>query len=173
MNNNLNLFLQPRTEVAVLPIENKKIINADKSELSIMASRILEGVDDGEADPLDTLIMAKKGVYVFEAIVEGLKGKIPSPEKNAEKYGCTISERTTGVKYYFDGCNDPIWTDLKLQASELDEKIKAREAWLKGFSKPTEIEDEVDEESGEVLAPARKISPPVKIGGQSIVISIL
>lgn len=170
---NLNLFLQPRTEVAVLPIENKSILTSDRSDLSLMASRIIESVDDGIADPLDTYIMAKKGAYVFDGIIEGLKNKVQVPEgKNYSKHHCVIREQTTGVKYYFDECNDPVWTELATQLQALSLQLKEREKWLKTFTKPTEIEAEVDEETGEEIAPARKINPPVKVGGQSVIVSI-
>lgn len=168
----LNLFLQPKEEVAVLPIENKTLLTSTKSDLSYMASLIVEAVDDGYADALDTLIMAKKGMYVFKSIEDSLKGKVVVPEKNHERYSCTVSERQTGVKNYFDGCNDDVWTSLSLELAILEERIKEREAWLKTFTKPTQIEDQVDEESGELIMSARIINPPVKTGGMSVIIGI-
>ncbi|RZK77500.1 MAG: hypothetical protein EOO85_08715 [Pedobacter sp.] len=173
MESELNLFLQPKTKVAVLPIENKTLLTADRSDLSVMASRIIEGVDDGFADALDVLLMAKKGAYVFDGIIEGLKGKVQIPEgKNYSKHHCAIREQQTGVKYYFDECGDHVWTELNQQMQALSFQIKEREKWLKSFTKPTEVEQQVDEESGEVLVYAGKINPPVKTGGQSIIVSI-
>lgn len=169
---NLNLFLQPKSDTLLIPMENKRLLTSDKSDLSEMASLIVEAVDDGEADALDTLIMAKKGEYVFKSISEALKGKIPTPEKNYIRYNCAVTERTTGVSYSFESCNDPVWNELNMQLVELKEKQKSRESWLKTFTKPTAVEDQVDEESGEVIMEARTILPPVKIGGQSTVISI-
>jgi hypothetical protein len=169
----LNLFLQPKEEVALLPVENKKLLTANKSDLSLMASLIVEGVDDGNADPLDTLILAKKGAYVFTSIVEGLKGKVQAPEsKDYSKHFCEIASRMTGVSYSYDKCNDPVWTSLAGDLAVLQEKIKAREAWLKSFSKPTQVNEQVDEDSGEVIMEARKIYPPAKMGSESIIINI-
>ncbi|SMC52493.1 hypothetical protein [Pedobacter nyackensis] len=171
-NENLNLFLQPKAEIAVLPIENKSILTSDKSELSYMASLILQGVDDGYADPMDTLLMAKKGMYVFKGIVEGLEGKVAVPEKGYTKHHCTIREQMTGVKYHFEECNDPVWTELYEQFKAIEFQLKERQEWLKTFKKPTEVEAEIDEDTGEEISPARKINPPVKMGGMSIIISI-
>lgn len=169
----LNLFLQPKEEVAVLPIENKTLLTADKSDLSQMASLIVEGVDDGYADAIDTLIMAKKGLYVFESIVEGLKGKVVLPQtKDYQKHNCVMREQMTGVKYDFTVCGDPVYDQLAAQLFDMQQKIKAREAWLKGFSKPTEVEQQVDEETGDILVYEGKINPPVKTGGHSIILSI-
>ena len=173
MNNNLNLFLQPKTEVAVLPIENKSLLTSDRSDLSLMASRIIESVDDGYADALDTLLMAKKGAYVFDGIIEALKGKVQIPEgKNYSKHHCAIREQTTGVRYSFESCGDPVWDALNEQSNNLAIQLKEREKWLKSFTKPTEVEEVVDEESGEVLIHAGLINPPVKTGGQSIIVTI-
>jgi len=170
---NLNLFLQPRAKVATLPIENKTLLTADRSDLSVMASRIVEGVDDGNADPLDTYLMAKKGAYVFNGIIEALKGKVQIPEgKGYSKHNCSIREQTTGVQYFFDECGDPVWTELNAQIEALSLLIKEREKWLKGFTKPTDVEEKVDEETGEVLVHAGKIMPPVKTGGQSVIVTI-
>ncbi|RZJ89604.1 MAG: hypothetical protein EOO20_10515 [Chryseobacterium sp.] len=168
----LNLFLQPKSEVATLPIENKKLLTSDKADLSLMASLIVQGVDDGHSDALDSMIIAKKGVYVFTSIVDALKNKVPSPGANFEKHFCKISERSSGVKTYFEACNDELWLTMKAELEQLKGRIKAREEWLKGFSKATDIEDQVDEETGELIMSARTIFPPVKTAGSSIVISI-
>jgi hypothetical protein len=170
---NLNLFLLPVAETNIIPLETKTLLTVDKSDLSEMASKIVEAVDDGIADPLNTLIMAKKGSYVFDSIIEAMKGKARLPEGNEySRHHCQISERATGVKYYFEGCNDLVWNNLNMQMLDLKEKITAREDKLKTFTKPTKIEDEIDEDTGEVIMSARVINPPVKTGGQSLVFSI-
>lgn len=170
---NLNLFLQPIEHTELVPIEDKSLLTVDKSELSEIASKIVEAVDDGISDALDTLIMAKKGAYVFDAIIEGLKGKARLPEgKGYQRHFCDIREQATGVRYYFEGCNDSVWSELNMQMLDLKERISAREARLKTFTKPTAVEDEVDEGTGEVIMSARVINPPVKTGGQSLIFSI-
>ena len=170
---NLNLFLQPVENTAIVPIEDKTLLTVDKSELSEIASKIVEAVDDGIADALDTLIMAKKGAYVFDSIIEGMKGKARLPEGSSyNKHFCEIAERSTGVRYYFEGCNDPVWSELNMQMLDIKERIAKREAKLKTFTKPTAVEDEIDEDSGEVIMEARVINPPVKTGGQSLIFSI-
>ncbi|WP_183567423.1 hypothetical protein [Mucilaginibacter sp. SP1R1] len=170
---NLNLFLHPVQETAVVPIEDKSLLTVDKSELSEIASKIVEAVDDGIADALNTLIMAKKGAYVFDSIIESMKGKARLPEgKSYQKHNCDIREQATGVRYYFDACNDPIWSDLNMQLLDLKERLSKREAKLKTFTKPTAVQEEVDEDTGEVIMEARVINPPVKTGGQSLIFTI-
>lgn len=170
---NLNLFLQPYEETSIIPIENKTLLSVNRADLSEMASQIVESVDDGVADALDTIIIAKKGLYVFESIIEAMKGKARLPEGNKyQKHHCDIREQATGVRYYFEGCNDPVWTGLNMQMIDIKERLSKREAKLKTFTKPTQVEDEVDEDSGEIIMEARIINPPVKTGGQSLIFTI-
>jgi len=168
---NLNLFLQPRSEVATLPIENQKLLTATKSDLSEMASMIMEAADDGFADPMDTLIIAKKGEYVFKAIVEGMKGKCILPEKGYEKHNVAMSERATGVQWHYDTCNDPEWNNLNAQKISIDEQLKVREAYLKGLGKPLEVAASVNEETGEET-PAHTVYPAVRVAGESLILSL-
>lgn len=171
METKLNLFLQPVEETSVYPIENKSLLNFCKGDLSEMASQIIESVTDGNADALDVLIMAKKGVYAFESIVDGVKDFASIQEKNYSKYDVAIREQNTGVRYYFDGCNDPEWTQLNMMMIDIKEKMKAREEYLKTLDKPIDIESFTDENTGEVID-AHKLYPPVKSGSTSLILTI-
>lgn len=171
MKEELNLFLQPKSEVAVLPIENKSLLTANRSELAVMASRVLESVDDGNADPLDLFIMAKKGSKVFEAVLEALKGKV-TLQGETGRHSCDLREQMTGVRYDYDKSGDPEHNDLSFQLFSIKAKLKAREDFLKGLKGATEIPDTVDENTGEVLYPAATVYPPVKMGGTSIIVTI-
>jgi hypothetical protein len=171
MNENLNLFLQPKSEVAVIPLENKSLLTANRSELSVMVSRVLEGVDDGNADPLDVFIFAKKGSKVFDAILEGLKDKVDLQGETA-KHNCDLREQQTGVRYEYKGCGDPEWDDLNAQVQSLQLRLKARELFLKGLKGANEIDEIIDEETGELVYPAVTVYPPLKTGGTSIIVTV-
>jgi len=167
---NLNLFLQPIDETFVLPIDNKTLLTAEKADLSEMASLILESVDDGLADPLDVLIMAKKGKYVFDAIVDGMKGKAHIEDKNYTKHNVVIRTQDTGVRYYFEDCQDEKWNDYNIQILALKEKQKSREDFLKSLK--GETKSFVDEETGEVETFENPIYPPARIGTPSLICTI-
>jgi hypothetical protein len=167
----LNLFLQPKSEVAIVPIEGQRLLTATKSDLSEMASIIMEAADDGMADPLDTLIIAKKGLYVFESIVEGMKGKCKLPEKGYERHNVAMSERATGVQWHYDTCNDPEWNELNAQKISIDARLKIREAYLKGLKGETQIEASANEETGEAIE-AHTIFPAVRVAGESLILSL-
>lgn len=172
MNNleNQNLFLQPREEVAVLPLENKSMLTSDKSDLTVMVSRVIEGATDGSQDPLDAFILAKKGAYVFNSIVEGLKDtvKLPQP-KGYEMHNADLSERTTGVTYSYDRCNDPVWAKLSSEAQIINQKLKERETFLKELKSATDC-DVVNEDTGEVET--FTIYPAMKLTGTSIIVTL-
>lgn len=167
----LNLFLLPKSDIATVPIENKKLLTAQKDELSEMASIIMESVDDGIADAMDTLIIAKKGLYVFESIVEGMKGKVALPEKGYTRHNVVMSERATGVQWRYDTCNDIEWNNLNAQITALKEQMKARENYLKALGKPLQVEEYTNEETGE-LVPAHTIYPAVRVAGESLILSL-
>lgn len=172
MKKKLNLFLQPVKNTAKFPIEKKSLLTASKADLSEVASQIVESVDDGFSDPLDTYIFAKKGAYVFDAICEAMKGKAELPEgKNYAKHGVNIREQDTGVKYYYDGCNDPVWNELKREMLALKEEMKKRETWLKGLKGPTtEI---LDEETGEQIVFESPVYPAARMAGRSLIFKLL
>lgn len=171
MEKSLNLFLNPTEETSVFPIENKNLLNFCKGDLSELASQIIESVTDGNADALDVLIMAKKGVYAFESIVDGVKDFASIPEKNYSKYSVVMREQNTGVRYYFDGCNDPEWTNLNIQMIDIKERMKAREDYLKSFDKPIKIDASTNEDTGEVID-AYTLYPAVKSGSPSLVLTL-
>lgn len=167
----LNLFLQPVDETSVIAVENKSIINFTKDELSEIASQIVEGVDDGTADPLDTLIIAKKLLYVAESVVEMMRGKAIIPaEKDYTKHNVKIREQMTGTRYFYDGCNDPYWNNINSQMTGLKEEIKTRETWLKSLSKP--VTEKLDEETGETESFDYPVYPAAKVGSLSLVLTL-
>lgn len=166
----LNLFLQPAQETYIVPVESVTILNADKSELSEMASIILESVDDGNADPLDVLIIAKKGKYVFDALVEGMKGKVNIEDKNLTKHNVVVRKQDTGVRYFYDGCNDAKLSEINNQILALQEKQKQREEFLKSLK--GETKEYINEETGEVEIFENPIYPPSRIGTPSLICTI-
>lgn len=166
----LNLFLQPVDETSVLPIENKKILNFTKAELSEIASQIVEAVDDGTADPIDTLIIAKKLNYVAESIVEMMRGKVTLPDPKYKKHNVDMREQMTGTRYFFDGCNDPVWNEKNSQASILSEEMTQRQEWLKSLKGP--VKEKVDEETGETESFDNPVNPAAKIGSPGIVLTL-
>lgn len=166
----LNLFLLPKDDTSVIPLENKTILHADKSELSEMASMMIEAVDDGLADPLDTLIIAKKGMYVFDSIVKGMKGKTFIDGGSLSKHNVNIRTQDVGVRYDFTGCGDTVWNELDQEIAELKEKQKVREDFLKGLK--GETRQWVDEESGEVETFDPPIYPAARTGASSLVLTI-
>ena len=167
---NLNLFLQPKHDTYVVPVESVTLLNADKSELSEMVSIILESVDDGNADPLDILIIAKKGKYVFDALVEGMKGKVNFEDKNFTKHNVVIRKQDTGVRYFYDGCNDTKWSEINNQILALQEQQKQREEFLKSLK--GETKEFTNEDTGEVESFENPVYPPSRIGTPSLICTI-
>lgn len=166
----LNLFLLPKEETSLIPLENKTLLTADRSDLSEMASMMIEAVDDGFADPLDTLIIAKKGMYVFDAIVKGMKGKANIDGGKVSKHNVDVRTQDVGVRYDFTGCGDVVWNELDQQIAELKEKQKVREDFLKGLKGETKYF--LDEDTGEEQTFNPPIYPASRSGASSLVLTI-
>lgn len=157
----------------MFPVKNKTLLTSTKAELSDIASKIVESADDGYTDPLEVMIQAKKGFYVFDSIIKAMAGKASIPEgKTYETHSCLISQRATGVKYYYDGCNDPEWNALSAQLNDVKERMETREAYLKSLKGPVKIEELVCEDTGEILKDAITVFPAAKIGGESLVFNL-
>jgi len=126
---------------------------------------IIAKVNDGEADPLQTFLMAKKGAELFKNLVDASKPIAEthtrlSKNETYTTFGCEVREQAVGVKYDFSNCDDSQWNDLQLQIDVLIEQRKEREKFLKTLTKPVFDEEGV------------QINPPIKTGALSLVVTI-
>lgn len=146
-----------------LTISQTSFVDLDKDGIRNVAMAVVDRQSDGFNSPTEGLIFAKKLSEVAELIKENLADaaanelKLAKGEKSIQ-HGVEINEQMTGVKYSFKECGDPLW-------NELNEKIKAREAFLKTIKGSKE---EIIEETGEVV----KVFEPVKSGKMSLIIKI-
>lgn len=147
-------------------LDLKNLLASDKATLNEMVSDIIERVYDGWADPMDAMIYAKKGEYLFKAIIDGIKKKVELPEgKSFTKHNAVLAEQMVGVRYDYSNCNDPEWDTLTDQINSLDKRRKEREKYLKLITSP---KTEIDVETGDIF----EIEPPIKSGSLSIKLTL-
>lgn len=133
-----------------------------KSEMKRFSDSMINDVLDGNVDPIQSVIQAR---YIYDAVGGFLKDKQVNETvvREIEKYGrdcilhgVQLQLRNTGVKYSFDGCNDPVYNELKRQLDELSAKIKAREEFLKHVPEDgLEVADPDTGEMSHVWRPAK------------------
>lgn len=131
-----------------------------KEQVENYTKIIRESVLNGEVDALD---FAAK-ISALEKLFTTLKSDILIKDcilNEAEKYGKSFEKgnakfniKEVGVTYDFSNCNDFEYEKLSVQISELTEKKKTRESFLKGIS----IDTEVYGSDGVQLLPAIKRS---------------
>jgi hypothetical protein len=140
-------------------------ITPSKATAEQIRQDIFQRVESGELDP----IRVNAAIKFYEKIFSGddkksnglshlvrpfVVDEIEKDKTRTEYYGFKVEIKEAGARYDFSVCNDPEWTDLNLKKIEIDEKIKEREKFLKGFTKPMPIVTE----DGEAVI----INPPVK-----------
>lgn len=146
-------------------INKSSLLNLSKSEMRNVIDVIISRVNDGEADPLHTFLMAKKGAELFKQLVDATKPIAEDHTKLSKNetyttYGCDVREQVVGAKYDFTNCDDSQWNDLQNEIDSLIEQRKEREKFLKTITKPIFDEDGI------------QINPPIKTGALSLVVSI-
>jgi len=164
----LNLFLEPKSELVQFPIAERSILNAGKGDILELASDIIQNVNDGILDGVDAKVFAKKIELFAVALKEGLKGMVNIPQpKDYKKHGVSMSEQMMGVRYDYSNCNHPRYNELLEQQNVIDVEMKAIEAQLKALKSTSDI---TDEETGETFA---NVMPPTKTGTLSIVMKLV
>lgn len=162
---NINLFLEQLEEQEAFPIANRLLLNLKKGEILELASEILQQVNDGILDDVDAKIFAKKGLTFFEALNDGLGGKVELPqEKDYKKHGCTMRMQDTGVRYDYSACGHPVIDEVNQFISEHQASVKIAENVLKSLKSEQEI---VDEETGETFT----VKPPIRTSSRSVIIT--
>lgn len=117
-----------------------------KSQVEKTAAEIKDAVLNGEVEPL--LFAAQ--VSAMEKLFTTLKSDIlikdcilaeaeKYNQKTFEKGNATFSIKEVGVTYDFTNCNDSEIEVINKQITELTEKKKARETFLKGITINTEV----------------------------------
>ncbi len=124
-----------------------------KTQIDVLARRVLEEIDDGNHNPLNIFICLKAMEELVKRLKDGMAGVVI---QEAKKYGkqfdylgsrIQLSERRT-----YDFSDDSAWC-------ELDKTKKQREEMLKHITQPV-----ADPETGEMIYPAQfKITPVITI----------
>lgn len=142
-----------------LSLELNNLINIDREGIRQKVDAVVVTIQDGWTDPLDALIFAKKGKELFDALEKNVRSYAEAKQVNKGyvKFGTSVTEAMTGVKYDYTSTGDGEWLDLYNKSKMAKEALEEREKFLKGVTKDLEI---VDTDSGETYT----IKPPIKSG---------
>ena len=127
-----------------------------KTNLDRATRRFVQLIEDGDVNPLDTIVK----MHAVGKLVEGVTKNIMVKDavkaelerygtKNVKYNGVTFQLKAVSTKYDYSTCNDPIWQRLKNNADIAAAALKEREEFLKMI--PLEGFTQVDPLTGEVV----------------------
>lgn len=163
MKTSKDLFMQQReSELQEFDLsKSKKLLSLNKADINKQVERAYNDVLDGNTDPLEALVFAKKGEALFKALSDKVRPLAEEKDygKNHSIYFTEVKANTTGSGWDYTPCNDAIYNQMLLEQADLKVKIKDREAFLQSLKTPLNT---FDENTGETFI----INPPIRIHGK-------
>jgi len=155
-----DIFAEEGTSLPQSILDLKSINKAALGELS---GAVIDRVEEGYDDPLETYIKAKALQELAGNIIKGLKEEATT---EAERYskadssmmGCEFTVKNGSTSYSFD--HDEVWSKLNSEANAIKEKMKAREKIMVDATNYSELTDdnnnvvppaEIKTSSGQIL----------------------
>ena len=132
----------------------------NKTNLDHATRRFVQLIEDGDVNPLDTIVKMHavgklvEGVTKNIMVKDAVKAELERYGTKTVKYeGVTFQLKAVSTKYDYSVCNDPIWQRLKNNADIANAALKEREEFLKMI--PLEGFTQVDPLTGEVVETSR------------------
>lgn len=133
-----------------------------KEKAQEIADRLINACTiEGTMNPLDVLIKVRWAQSILNTVAEGvLSACVEEASKYAKgeritMHGAELTMKEAGTKWNFDGCGDPVYSDLTEKSGAMKDMIKDRETFLKSLKQSMTV---VDDATGEVVT----IAPPQK-----------
>jgi hypothetical protein len=152
------------------PISIIRLFETDKSQRQSFVLQVIDRLENGTADPLETHLQVKCMESLIKDLNENTVYKNYLLEAAAKEgksftfHNAKFETKEVGVKYSFDKCGDPEIEQLQKEKKALDEKLKAREAFLKTVP-VSGLEVIVGDE-------VCKVYPPAKVSTTSVCVTL-
>ena len=143
------------------------MFQTSREGITLFASKVINEVEAGNIDPLKVKLYCK----TLEAIAEKIdKGTIDYQKTAASKYGekpfmfagAELHLTSTYTVYDYSNCGYSDWNKFSKEITDLKEKLKDCEVFLRSLRTPIEL---LNSETGEVeivSPPAKKVTEGVK-----------
>lgn len=147
------------------------VLPATKEQNVIFSSKYCEELCEGNVHPFDALKMRKN----LELFLENIKPTLDElAREEAEKHGAKEFESNglkivlaeNGTKFDYSNCNDPVLTDLQIQADNANQRLKDRQNFLKALKGPQTF-------PGGGTGNDYTVNPPVKSSTSGLRVSLL
>jgi hypothetical protein len=137
-----------------------RMLPTTQTQIDVFSDQIIESVRQGEANPIEVLVMFKAFEKAQERILNEIRENYITeankyPEKSFEFNGTKIEKAELGTAYNYAVCNDTVLERLDADFNAAKQLLDNRKKFLQSLKEPLTVVDEV---TGEVV----KINPPVK-----------
>lgn len=144
------------------------LFETTKAERQEFAQSIINGIKDGHTDPLRVHYQVKCMEEIIKTITSNPEYKFITLIE-AEKYGKSFEHfnakfevKEMGVKYDYSVCKDPIYDELSQELSDLEDRVKAREKYLKAVPKEG-VQTLIDDELVTIYPPAKSSTTTITV----------
>lgn len=147
-----------------------RLMPSKASEVATFVRQVVNSVKEGDANPLEVLVMLRAIELAAEEIREEIQDNILNEadrfsERVIERYGSRIEKCEVGTKYDYSFSKDPEWEQFDVAARYAEKKRKERENFLRALKDPLTT---VNLDTGEVY----EIRPPFKTSKSGIKVYI-
>lgn len=137
-----------------------RLMPSKAKEVAQFSKQLVESVKQGDANPLELLVMLRALEAVSELVREEIGENILTAadkysEKKFEAFGAILERAEVYTRYEYETSKDVEWEQLDTEFKTIERKRKDREAFLRALKDPMTV---VSPETGEVY----QIRPPFK-----------
>lgn len=153
------------------PLSIIRLFETTKDQRSSFVVQIIDKLESGNADPLETHLQVKCMEETIKQITSNDTYKnyvLEAAQKEGKSFAfhnAKFEVKETGVKYDYSKCADPEYAELAAKMETLKEQVKAREAFLKTV--PVSGMDIITTD-GEAV----KVYPPSKTSTTSVAVTL-
>jgi uncharacterized protein YjgD (DUF1641 family) len=139
-----------------------------QTQIDVFSDQLIASVKQGEVNPLEVLIQLRAFEKVTKRVLEEIKDELLTAsakysETRIELYGSIVEKAELGTKFDDSVCKDPVVQALEEYAMVANEKLKARQEFLKALKEPLTILDELTGEVSKIYPPSKKSTSGLKV----------
>lgn len=150
------------------PMSALRLMPNRVKEIATFAKGIISSVKNGEANPLEVLVMLRSLELLSKEVIEQIEDNILTAaekysEKDFEIYGARVEKAELGVKYAYERTGDIEYERLKVDADNANRRLKEREEFLRALKEPLTAVNKETGEVYEILPPFKKSKSGVRV----------
>lgn len=147
-----------------------KIMPVTKDQVVMFSKQLIQGVKNGEINPLELLVMLRALEKTAELVLESIdpeiqRAKDKYSEREFKVLGATLEKAEVGTKYAYNRTGDTEWERRHAAVESAKSLLSERESFLRALKEPITL---VSEETGEITS----IRPPLKSSKSSVKVFI-